>query len=59
MGMTPRLEQHLDDQDINHQVVVDLGAGAFSPLLMRMHPQRPHWRGRAHIDNYPGEILPH
>lgn len=36
MGMTPTLEQHLDDQDINHHVVVDLGAGAFNPLLMRM-----------------------
>jgi hypothetical protein len=36
MGMTPMLEQHLDDRDINHHVVVDLGAGAFNPLLMRM-----------------------
>ena len=36
MGMTPTLEQHLDDQDINHHVVAGLGAGAFNLLLMRM-----------------------
>src|SRR5512145_2537899 len=36
MGTTPTLEPHLDDQDINHHVVIALGAGAFNLLLRRM-----------------------
>jgi hypothetical protein len=36
MGMTPTLEQHLDDQDMNDRAVVDSGTDAFNPLLMRM-----------------------
>ena len=36
MSMTPRLDQFLDDQYIDHHVVPDFGSGAPIQLLMRM-----------------------
>jgi hypothetical protein len=36
MGITPTLAQYLDDENIDRDVVVDFGSGAFHLLLIRM-----------------------